>query len=91
MKRKSLSDTQKKIDKLKKKAPKIVWHIQNYHYETRVEHYKDAEGNSKTRRVRQRVNTFYKEKNFKFKKWVDCTPPEESLDYLEHFKLVRLE
>lgn len=90
-KKKSLSSTQKKIDKCKKKAPKIIWHIQNYHYETRVEHYKDSEGNSKTRRKRVRVNTFYKEKNFKFKKWVDLTPPEESLDYLDMFNLVRLE
>lgn len=48
-KKKSLSDTQKKIVKCQKKAPKIIWHIQNYHYETRTEHYKDAEGNSKTR------------------------------------------
>lgn len=86
-----LSDTQDKIKHLKKKGPKIVWHIQNYHYETRVTHYTDKDGNRRTRRRRVRVNTFYKEKNYKYKKWVDQTPPEESLDYLEQFKLVRLD
>jgi len=87
----TLSEVQDKIKHLKKKGPKVVWHIQNYHYETRVEHYRDKDGNMRTRRRRVRVNTFYKEKNFKYKKWVDMTPPEESLNYLEQFQLVRLD
>uniref|UniRef100_A0A7S3VZY5 Uncharacterized protein n=1 Tax=Strombidinopsis acuminata TaxID=141414 RepID=A0A7S3VZY5_9SPIT len=90
-KQSSLSATQDKIKHLKKKGPKIEWHIQNYHYETRVTHYRDKDGNMRTRRERVRVNTFYKSKNYKYKKWVDRTPPQESLDYLEQFKLVRLD
>lgn len=87
----NLSEAQDKIKHLKKKAPKVVWHIQNYHYETRVHTTRDSEGNTRTHRKRVRVNTYYKEKNFKFKKWVDMTPPEESLNYLEQFNLVRLD
>jgi len=87
----SLSSTQDKIKHLKTKGPKVVFYIQNYHYKTVRETYTDAEGNRKTRRKRVRVNTHYAEKNYKYKKWVDLTPPQEGLDYLEQFDLVRLD
>ena len=34
------------IDAAIEAPPEIHWTIQNYHYETRVEHYTDSEGNS---------------------------------------------
>ena len=38
--------------------------IQNYHYETRVEHYSDSKGNRRTRTRRVRVNTHYARQTF---------------------------
>jgi hypothetical protein len=57
----SLKDTGIIIDKLKMTRPEIIFHIQNYHYETRTRPvtYTDDDGNSHTRyeTYTERVNT----------------------------------
>ena len=71
-------------------APICKLHIQNYHYEDRVEHYKDHEGNAKTRTKRVRVNTHAHTEGFNFTHWVDKSPPSSALHYIDLFLLTRI-
>lgn len=68
---------------------RIVFHIQNYHYERRVQHY-TSNGKRRTRTKRVRVNTHSAQKDMIYSQWADSAPPAESLKYLETIPLTRL-
>jgi len=70
--------------------PECTLGIQNYHYETRTEHYRDKDGNTQTRTKRVRVNTHRATEEYRFSDWVDRSPPSSGLRYIDNFLLTRL-
>ena len=52
-----------------KSRPDIHMSIQNYHYETRIVHDRDSEGNTRTRTETHTVYTHYARENFNFTQW----------------------
>lgn len=58
--------------------------------ETHVEHYKDSEGNDRTRTVTRRVNTHRATEELVFNNWVDKSPPSSALHYIDLFLLTRI-
>lgn len=55
--------------------PWIRWHIQCYHYETRVRTSTDAEGNTTTTTTEERVNTHSASHSYQLQGWRDDSNP----------------
>ena len=74
--------------------PEIIFHIQNYHYETRTRtvRYKDSDGNSHTRyeTYTERVNTHRASEHFYYQQWTDTSADALSLSYISEFLVTRL-
>ena len=74
------------IDKAVKSPPRISFHMECYHYETRTE--TDSKGNTRTRR--EKVVTHTAHKNMSAGTWRDESAPISSLFYLQAMMMTRL-
>jgi hypothetical protein len=54
-------------------APIIRFHVECYHYETRYETYKDANGNTQTRSSQVKITTYTGHENFYYYSWRDIS------------------
>jgi len=79
------------VNRLQKKAPRIIWNIRCYHMETRTRlvSYKDKDGNRRTRweTYTVRVDTHSASDNYRFDTWDDVSG---KLPSLSDYKLTKL-
>jgi len=80
------------VNNMKAATPSIEWHVECYHYETRhhTRRTTDREGHSHTEHytTEERVNTWTATGFFRYKSFVDASPPLRGLD---KFKLTKLQ
>jgi hypothetical protein len=74
------------INENRNKAPKVTYHVQNYHYET-----KTRKQNGKTHTERVRVNTHSAAQDYRYAEWIDISPDSSAVEYVKGQKLVRLD
>lgn len=78
------------VDAAIQAAPVCNMRIQCYHYENHHFTEKDADGNTRHRTERRRVNTHFAQQRFAFTLAIDQSPPSSTLHYLDVMHLVRL-
>jgi hypothetical protein len=54
-------------------APKLTWHIECYHYETRVHHHKNSDGSTSTTHERVKIVTHTASEDFHYYSWRDIS------------------
>eukprot|EP01083_Nonionella_stella_P295016 1002698_1 len=68
------------VANIKQNAPRIWWKVECYHYETRVEHYTDSNGNHQTRTRREKVVTHRASMDYAYGSWCDISKDVTGLD-----------
>jgi hypothetical protein len=53
--------------------PKVTWHIECYHYETRTHHHKKSDGTTETRHETHKVVTYRESEDFNYYSWRDIS------------------
>jgi len=75
------------VNRMKAATPSVKWHVQCYHYETRVHTSTDKDGNTTTRTSQERVNTWRATGYFQFVSWSDISAPLVGMDQYRLTKL----
>lgn len=75
------------VKRMKAATPSVKWHIQCYHYETKVRWTTDEEGRRKKNTTRERRNTWRATGYFQFDTWSDITKPLTGMDQYRLTKL----
>jgi len=84
-----LSDIMDCLDRLYKTEPTLSIKIELYHYETRVVHYTDSNGNARTRNETYPVVTYTESEQVYITSWSDVSVPLEH-DEVKEFEVTKV-
>jgi hypothetical protein len=87
----TLDQTYRNINSAILAPPSVEFHIQCYHFETRIHTSRDSNGRHRTTTHRERVNTHRATSPFQFRLWEDRSPPSSVLHFLSVLSLSRLQ